>query len=240
MPKLGRLFVAFCFAIAATMVSAQEKTGIKQGFQLQPGTARILLLEPSVRVGSQSTGGLFEPNADWTEQAKNNLERELSEVQGRLGNRVDRHELDGSSASAKLHDYNALFGAVASSVIEYQFFLGNRLPSKKKDKNEFSWSVGPGLKDVPALKGYDYILMIRTKDAFGSAGRKLLQIAAAFGGVGVTAGEHIGMAGLIDIRTGELVWLNADLQMGGDVRTTEGAVKRVSQLLEGFPGRGVQ
>ena len=54
------------------------------------------------------------------------------------------------------------------------------------------------------------------------------------------AGVHTGYAGLVDLRTGELVWLNADRQMGGDVRDAEGADKRVRQLLEGFPGRPVE
>ena len=58
--------------------------------------------------------------------------------------------------------------------------------------------------------------------------------------VGVTAGVHKGFAGLVDLRTGDLVWLNADMQMGGDVRDPAGAGKRVRQLLEGFPGKPVE
>ncbi|WP_267134686.1 hypothetical protein [Sphingomonas sp. So64.6b] len=34
-----------------------------------------------------------------------------------------------------------------------------------------------------------------------------------------------------------MIWFNADPQMGGDVRTAEGATKRVGQLLAGLPGR---
>lgn len=218
---------------------AQEKTGVRDGFELQAGTARILLLEPSVRVGEQSTGGMFEPNADWTEQSRLNIERELARVQDDLGNEVVRLELDGSPQTIPLQKYHALFGAVAGSVIEYQFFKGNRLPTKKKTE-AFDWTVGPEIKDLAALQGFDYVLLIRTKDAYGSTGRKLLQVAAMLGGIGVTSGEHIGYAGLIDVRTGNLVWLNADLQMGGDVRDPEGAEKRVRQLLEGFPGREVE
>ena len=52
----------------------------------------------------------------------------------------------------------------------------------------------------------------------------------------MTSGVHIGYAGLVDLETGDLVWLNADRKMGGDVRTGDGAVKRVTQLLEDFPG----
>ena len=93
------------------------------------------------------------------------------------------------------------------------------------------------LAELRSLSGADYLLFISTHDEYGSTGRKMLQIAAALGGVAVTSGVHTGYAGLVDLRTGQLLWLNADNAMGGDVRTPEGAAKRVSQLLEGFPGR---
>jgi hypothetical protein len=54
----------------------------------------------------------------------------------------------------------------------------------------------------------------------------------------VSSGVHAGYAGLVDLRTGDLVWLNADLKMGGDVREADGASKRVVQLLEDFPQQG--
>lgn len=234
-----RVLATLLIFLVPVGVSAQEKTGTKDGFELNPGTARILLLEPSVRVGEQSTGGMFEPNADWTAQAKENIEGELAKLQNSLGNEVVRLEFDGSPQTEPLQGYHALFGAVAGSVIEYQFFAGNRLPTKKKEE-DFLWTVGPQIQDLPVLEGFDYILILRTRDAYGSTGRKILQVVGLLGGIPVTSGEHIGYAGLIDVKTGDLVWLNADLQMGGDVRTPEGAQKRVGQLLEGFPGRTEQ
>ena len=126
--------------------------------------------------------------------------------------------------------------AVADSVIEYQFFAGNRLPTKKR-KDAFEWSIGSEIGQLQSLTGADYALFINTNDSYGSTGRKVLQLFAAMGGVSVISGVHAGYAGLVDLRTGELVWLNADRQMGGDVRTAEGAAKRVQQLLEGFPGK---
>jgi hypothetical protein len=129
-----------------------------------------------------------------------------------------------------------LFGALSESVIEYQFFVGNRLETKKR-KNTFEWSIGPELSGLKSLQGADYALFINTHDEYGSTGRKALQIFAAMGGISVKSGVHVGHAGLVDLRTGDLVWLNADRQMGGDVRTPDGAEKRVKQLLEGFPGR---
>ena len=217
-------------------VPAQEKTGSKPGFTLRPGTARIVLMRPSIRVGSQSTGGMFEPNADWTAQARENLARALNNIQAGLGNQVIVYDESTTGEGALAAQYGNLFGAVSESVIEYQFFVGNRLETKKR-KNTFEWSVGPGLANLKSLQNADYALFINTNDAYGSTGRKALQIFAAMGGIAVTSGIHVGHAGLVDLKTGELVWLNADRQMGGDVRTPEGAVKRVTQLLEGFPGK---
>jgi hypothetical protein len=225
-------------AMFAAPVAAQEKTGIKDGFTLKPGSAKIVLLRPRIAVGAQSTGGMNEPNADWTDQARQNIGRELAATQGKLGNIVvDQVEPVGEDAR-RVAEYKALFDSLANSVITYQFFIGNRLPTKKR-KGSFVWGIGPEVATLPGLEGADYALFITTEDQYGSTGRKMLQVFAAMGGIGVAVGVHKGFAGLIDLRTGELVWLNADLQMGGDVRTPDGAQKRVAQLLEGFPGRPV-
>lgn len=232
--RAGLLAVALSFAMPAT---AQEKTGSKPGFTLRPGTARIVLMRPAIRVGSQSTGGMFEPRAQWTTEAREHISLALKDLQARLGNEVVPYEEGAGGDAALTAQYGNLFGALANSVIEYQFFKGNRLPTKKKQKKEFDWGIGPGIAELAALKGADYALFVNTYDAYGSTGRKALQVVGFLAGVPITSGVHHGYAGLVDLRTGELVWLNADRQMGGDVRTADGAVKRVRQLLEGFPGR---
>jgi hypothetical protein len=136
-------------------------------------------------------------------------------------------------------EYTNLFHAVSDAVITYQFFAGNRLPTKKRDNKAgvFDWTLGEGVRDLPGAQDADYALFIFNKDAYGSTGRKLLQVAALLGpGIAIKSGEHKGAAGLVDLKTGDLLWLNADFAMGGDVRDEEGAEKRVKQLLEDFPG----
>ncbi len=232
------LVLALCLAPVALgpAASAQEKTGNLPGFALQPGTVRIMLMRPSIQVGSQSTGGLYEPNADWTAQAREYITAALHQTQAQLGNQIVEYSEEGSGEGPLVTQYANLFGAVADSVVEYQFFPGNRLPTKKRDKG-FEWSVGPGISNLKSLEGADYALFISTQDHYGSTGRKMLQLVGMLGGISVTSGLHTGYAGLVDLKSGQLVWLNADRQMGGDVRTPEGAQKRVTQLLEGFPGR---
>lgn len=234
------LAAAIASAVIAAPVTAQERTAIRNGFD--PAMVRgktILLMRPAVRVGAQSTGGLFEPNGDWTEQARANIDTALAHVQAKLGNSIVTAP-DAFGDEARLqNEYTALFASVSQSVIKYQFFKGNRLPTKKRDNKAdvFDWSLGAGVAALPGARTADYALFLYNKDAYGSTGRKLLQAVALLGpGIAIKSGEHAGYAGLIDLKTGDLLWLNADGAMGGDVRTAEGADKRVRELLEDFPG----
>lgn len=223
----------------ATPAAAQERSAVKQGFELAAKSNKtILLFAPSVSVGEQSTGGLFEPNAEWTEQAKTNIQRALGKMQANLGNAVMVAPEAYGDEARNLHEHMALFAAVSQAVIQYQFFVGNRLPTKKRDNKAavFDWSLGKGVATLPGAANADYGLFIYNKDMYGSTGRKMLQVVAMLGGVGVTSGQHVGYAGLVDLKTGDLLWLNADGAMGGDVRDALGSEKRVSQLLEDFPG----
>lgn len=219
---------------------AQERTATRKDFVLPANAGKtILVFRPTVSVGAQSTGGMFEPNGDWTDTARGHLEAALAARQQALGNTVVMAPESYGEDARRVAEYSALFAAVSQAVIEYQFFVGNRLPTKKHDNKQgvFDWSLGEGVRDLPGAKTADYALFLYNKDAYGSTGRKMLQIVALLGpGIAIKAGEHAGYAGLVDLKTGDLVWLNADGSMGGDVRDPEGAKKRVGQLLEDFPG----
>ncbi|UIJ44038.1 hypothetical protein LZK98_13220 [Sphingomonas cannabina] len=234
------LAVAAALCLVVVPVAAQEKSAVRQDFELASNSGKkILVFHPSVRVGSQSTGGIFEPNAEWTDRARTNIQAALEKYQKQLGNAVITAPEAYGEDARNLEEHMQLFGAVSQAVIEYQFFVGNRLPTKKRDNkaNIFDWSLGASVADLPGAKDADYALFIYNKDAFGSTGRKVLQILAAVGpGIAVKSGEHQGFAGLVDLRTGNLLWLNADGQMGGDPREVDGSEKRVRQLLEDFPG----
>lgn len=229
-------FVSAALVLVASPTLAQEKAGVREGFEeAQISGETIVLFRPDVMVGEQSTGGIPEPRAEWTDEARRLMDAELRETQSRLSNQiVTMPTLYGEDAVA-LAEHQALFGVVSSAIIEYQFFAGNRLPTRKK--GAFDWTLGAGTQRLAELSGARYGLFIQTEDQYGSTGRKIAQIAAAgLLGIGITSGVHKGAAGLVDLQTGNILWLNADLQMGGDVREADGMKKRVRQLLEDFPG----
>lgn len=236
----GGIIIGFAtvFLLAATPATAQlgtTKTATIPGFEPRPG-ATVIFMRPNIRVGEVSTGGLFEPDREWTEQARRNLGAALAAEKAAMGLRtVDEEEVLIGADPALIDQYRHLFRAVATAVMEYQFFPGNRLPTKKRDKG-LAYSLGPGIARIAEGTGADYALFVTTEDHYASGGRKAAAIAVAvLFGAYVPTGTHQGYAGLVDLKTGDLVWINADLQMGGDPREPDGARKRAGQLLAGFP-----
>ena len=153
-------------------------------------------------------------------------------------------DADGANG-ALLNDYRGLFGAVASEAFQHSI-AGNHLPTKPAPPKEtagakvyrLDWTLGDQAKQLKALTGGDYALFFMTHDAYGDAGRKVAQLLmAGLLGAYIPAGVHLGYAGLVDLSTGNIVWLNFNPIMGGDVRTADGAEKRVRELLAGFPAR---
>jgi hypothetical protein len=232
----SRLFAAFAavFLLFPVAASAQERSALKDGFAFpKDQQVTIAVFRPDVHVGSLTAGGVDEPNADWTAEAR----KLIGDALQRNGNMAEAKfafpEEPAGDDGAYLAEYRSLFRAVADAIMIHKLFPGNRLPTKKE---AFDWTLGAGAQRLRELGGSDYALFLFTHDAYGTSGRKTAQILGAMLGAYVPAGIHIGYAGLVDLRTGDVVWFNADPQMGGDVRTVEGADKRVGQLLAGLPG----
>ena len=206
---------------------------------------KIVVFRPDVRVGSLRVGGLDEPNADWTAEARKNLQTALeSAAETRSSDMIFLGDVDGPDAQA-LNDFRGLFEAVSAEIVVHQF-LRDYLPTKLAPAVEgqtgkryrLDWTLGPGTQQLKKITGADYAMFIFTHDSYGDAGRKVAQLlVAGLFGAYVPAGIHIGYSGLVDLNTGDIVWFNTDVAMGGDVRKPDGAVKRVGQLLSGLPVR---
>ena len=216
----------------------------------------VVVFRPDVHVGSLKVGGLDEANVEWTEAARTNIQTALegsSEFKDAKITFLD--ELEGDNA-AVLNDYRGLFEAVAGAMFTHVTTGAQMLPTKEytippkggkfdtraKKGSKVDWSLGEGAAQLREITGSDYAMFVFTHDAYGDSGRKAAQAVGMLGcliGVCVIipAGVHIGYAGLVELKTGNIVWFNTDLAMGGDVREVDGAQKRVGQLLAGFPKR---
>jgi hypothetical protein len=235
---MGR-FVLFLLAIAGLVLAqpadAQSRKSLtRDGFTFPAQEqVRIVLFRPDVTVSEQSTGGLDQPNAGWTDEARDQLTTALGKAQAERNIELKlMPDLEGADAKF-MSDYKRLFKSVADNVIKHRLFDIDPLPTKV---DRFDWTLGEGAAKLGALGNADYGLFFYTLDSYESASRRTARILAASIGAAPTE-VNMGYAGLVDLKTGDLVWINVDVKMGGDVRTADGATYRISELLDGFPVR---
>ncbi|MEQ1537310.1 MAG: hypothetical protein ABL928_00155 [Sphingorhabdus sp.] len=228
---------AFLVTVAApSLVHAQSRQSLtKEAFAFPAaGQIRVVLFRPDVSVGEQSTGGLDQPNAGWTEQARDQLTAALGKAQAERNIELKlMPELTGENAKL-MSDYRKLFKIVADSVIKHRLFALDPLPTKEE---KFDWTLGEGASQLGTLGGGDYGLFFYTLDSYESGSRKMARLLASQMGAERPNETNMGYAGLVDLKTGDLVWINVDVKMAGDVRTLEGASLRITELLDGFPVR---
>jgi hypothetical protein len=212
-------------------------------FEPPQGNYSLVVMRPDVRVGIITTGGMVEQRADWTEQARTNLLRALTEQQAGRGGRTmiaeTRSSFQGVSPET-VAGLERLHSAVGNSIALHKY-LGARLPTKRRQG--IDWTLGEDAVKFGRAVGMDYALFLYAEDSFASTGRTALQVLGLAGCfVGFCApsggGGQTAYASLVDLRTGEVVWFNVlqtssmlpGVQMG-DIRTPDGAAQMVERLL---------
>jgi hypothetical protein len=237
---------ALVFAVAGSVALAgcvQTRQVADVEFQPPQGNYSLIVMRPDVQVGSVTAGGLVEPRAEWTEQARGNLLRALREQQAGRGGRTiiaeTRESVPGVDAKT-VADLERLHNAVGNSIALHKY-MGADLPTKRRQG--IDWTLGEDAVKLGRATGMDYALFLYAQDSIASTGRVALQVLGIAGCfVGFCApqggGGQTAYASLVDLRTGEVVWFNV-LQTGsqlpglafGDIRTPEGSAQMVERLL---------
>jgi hypothetical protein len=241
-----RKWVALLALASCLSTSACVQTRQFADVQFTPpqGDYRLLVLRPDVTVGSLTTGGLVEPRADWTDQARTNIVAALRAQQAERGGKVQilnrRSELKGANEQ-EVADVERLFYAVGQSIVLHKY-LGAYLPTKRGKGLEYT--LGEDAVSLGRKTGYDYALFLHAEDQVASTGRIALGViglAGCFVGFcapNIGGATQLDYAGLVDLKTGEVVWFNV-VRAGsevpgvafGDLRTPEGAQQMVERLL---------
>ena len=249
--------LALALALAtAVPISGCVQTRQFADVQFTPpqGDYKLLVLRPDVSVGSLTTGGMVEPRADWTEQARTNIIAALRAQQLQRGGKVQilerRNQLAGVD-DQEVADFERLFNAVGNSIVLHKY-LGEYLPTKRGKGLEYT--LGEDAVRLGRKTGYDYALFLHAEDQVASTGRialGVLGVAGCFVGFcapNIGGATQLDYAGLVDLKTGEVVWFNvvrAGSQIPGisfgDLRTPAGAAQMVDRLLNRMkPGVAVR
>ena len=251
MRKFGKALALAASVAASGCVQSRQYADVQ--FTPPKGDYRLLVMRPDVTVNSLTTGGMSEPRADWTEQARGNIVNALRAEQVDRGGKVlilaRRNELPNVSAE-EIADLERLHYAVGNSIALHKY-SGAALPTKRGKGIEYT--LGEDAVSLGRRTGYDYALFLYAQDNIASTGRTALQVlgvAGCFIGFCAPSGgsNQFAYASLVDLRSGEVVWFNV-LQTGsqlpgvkfGDIRTPGGAAQMVERLVGRMkPGREVR
>jgi len=242
MRKLGLALALTLGASLSACVETRQYADVQ--FTPPEGDYKLLVLRPDVTVGSITTGGMIEPRADWTDQARASIVGALRAQQAARGGHLliieHRNEIPGVSPD-QLADVERLNAAVDESIVEHKY-LGDYLPTKRG--RGLDWTLGSDAVELGRKSGYDYALFLHAEDQVASTGRIVLGVLGAAGCIVGFCAPNIGgatqldYASLVDLKTGEVVWFNV-VRAGsevpgikfGDLRTPQGAAQMVERLL---------
>lgn len=226
------LLLAASLLIAGGCTTTRDFSTIS-ALESQDEGIEIVLMPLDVELSVLTMGGMLEPRADWTRDAKQHILTALDTEQQTRGSRMLHYaQPDGSDPLAeRLVELERLHGAVGLAIQKHQY-EGMKLPTKN---GALDWTLGPEVKTLAQKYDADYALFIRIRDSYSSAGRVLATLAAAALGIPLHGGQQYGFASLVDLRSGDIVWFNRLVSAVGDLRTEEPAAKTVSFLLEGLP-----
>src|SRR5690242_15952916 len=116
---------AIALALSASLSGCvQTRQYADVQFTVPQGDYKLLVLRPDVTVGSLTTGGMVEPRADWTEQARANIIAALRAQQAARGGNLTivehRNEVPGVPAQ-ELADVERLNYVVDEAIVQHKY-----------------------------------------------------------------------------------------------------------------------
>lgn len=223
------LFVTLAALSMTACTNTQAMKATSASFQWQSAEKKIAIIEPDVVLGELEASGMFSPRADWTKSGRENVRSETEKLFQARGVKVvtlDPATERRDTQLVKLH------GVVGRAVLLHLFSQGAELPTKGK---ALDWTLGGGTQTLRTKLGADYGLFIYVRDSYTTAGRAMMMLGAAILGVGITGGQQVAFASLVDLNTGNVVWFNVLQSTSGDLRTPTESAHVISALLKDAP-----
>jgi hypothetical protein len=240
---LALTLVFACCGYAEAASSAKTAAGM-HGEQIRI-QGSLVIIEPDIELTEVTAGGLQEPRREWTIAARRNYPEGVRQLLTReTGPRISTFDVPEDTApGSRLGQVLRLNQEVAMSIAQYSA-TGSVLATKKDPltgKPLLDWQLGQGVQEIRELTGADYALFTYVRDSYASSGRTALRTFALIAGaamgayVDIGGGVQVGVASVVDLRTGQVVWHNLMVRQSGDLRDAEGARAAVKQLLEDLP-----
>lgn len=226
------LLAASLMASPAWAAQSAVHPALSQNPDVQP--KKVVLLPPQVFVYELSAGGVPTRMADWEAAARDNVTGAATRLarESRLFELVPAPAL-ASEAREQLEAYIGLYERVALSVFNFGRGIQDAWAHKKQ---EFDYTLGPGLAFLREQTGADAALIVLGTDFISSAGRKAAFIAGLALGVVMPLGQAFITAGVVDLKTGDVQWMSFDASASLDSREAADIDALIRDFYRTWPG----
>jgi hypothetical protein len=195
---------------------------------------RVLVIPASIKVYEMSAGGVNEEVPAWTKEASRNMLEALSARLPKAEGAPQGLPMPRLSAaeSALVDEHLALYSLVVATAGSTDF---------KHKVRRFDFTIGPGLASLQQRTGADAALMVVGRDYASTAGRKTKAVLGKIPLVNILSGdaelgESFVHVGLVDLRTGDLLWMNSDKRgVTSSLRDKKDAQAMVDAIFEWYP-----
>lgn len=234
---LAGLLLLGLLAMLSGCASTSVRTVRDASGKPQAISGSVVLIEPDIELSELMAGGMSEPRKEWTRSARLLYPQAARELLARQGiGMVPDYTLPADvGPEDPRRQLTLLSQAVSMSILQFSRNMGQGPLRNKHGK--FDWTLGPGVAALREATGADYGLFTYVRDSYASGGRTAMRVAGMLllgGDIG--GGMQIGVASLVDLRTGQVVWHNLLVDQAGDLRTLAGARGTATDLLKGVHG----
>lgn len=233
-----RLLLVACLVVILSACQTQPRHRLHNRVVETPdvlpaASAQMLMLPLSVKVKEMTAGGLRDEVGDWTREAHGHIHAWLA-----AGDKLAALPLDdiGAEEKAVVDEHIALFDVVAGSALAHTMTPPVDQAWQAKAKR-FDYTIGPGLSFLADRTGHDKALFVFGEDVISSSGRKAAFIVAAAFGVGIPLGHSFLIAGIVDLRSGDILWMDYFVSAGDKtLRDRQDVDAILGDLFADYPG----
>ena len=241
MHTLRLIVVALTLPILAACATQKSAVNLSVGQHPErPLPHKVLLVQPDILVHEISTGEVAEKVDEWSKQASDHAASALAQASSSRGlfEVVEPGPMSPED-KATLEDYSALYALVAGSAHTAQ---ASPYSAWRERAAEFDYTVGPGLQEFADRNHVDAAVFLVGTDYISTAGRKAAM------GVGIAMAVLTGIyagpvsipsfmsVGVVDMRSGDLIWYSTDVRSGGQDLRDQALMKQiVDTLLKTYP-----
>ena len=196
---------------------------------------KVVVLPIDIKVVEMTAGDVEETVPDWSKEASRSVFKAVSAAIARQPGmkEVTAPQLSVASA-ANVDEHLALYKLVVNTA--------TRIPWQHKAQH-FDYGIGSGLRALAEQTGADAAIMVYGRDYASTAGRKARAVAGnipivnIFTGPAPKLGSSFVRVGVVDLRTGDLLWVNSEYRDGStNLRDPADAAKMVDAVFDWYPG----